>query len=87
MALRWLQQKWSQTSIAQQAVHTSHSRTTYGLSAVVMLEKIDRVIMGPHCNNMDADDLRKKHLPYKPNIPGTSLFLHGKTLNTLNLIW
>ena len=31
---------------------------TDDLWAVVMLEKIDRVITGPHCNNMDADDLR-----------------------------
>ena len=47
--LRWQWQNVNQTSNLQQTPHTSPSRASYGVSIVRIWEKIDRVIVAPHC--------------------------------------
>ena len=43
--------KMDQTFESQQTPHTSPSRASYGVSIMRILEKVDRVITAPHCNN------------------------------------
>ena len=47
-ALQWQHQNINQTSKLQQTLHTSPSRASYGVSIMMILKKIDRVIMAPH---------------------------------------
>ena len=50
LALRWQQQNVNQTSNSQQTPHNLPSWVSYGVSIVGVWEKIDCIIMAPHCN-------------------------------------
>ena len=47
--LQWQQQNLNQIWNTQQTPHTSPQRASYGVYFVRILEKINRVIMAPHC--------------------------------------
>ena len=49
MVLWWQEQNSNQTSNPQQTSHTSPLRASYGMSIVMILEKIDCIITEPHC--------------------------------------
>ena len=48
-ALQWQQQNMNETWIPQQTPHSSPWWASYGVSVVWKLEKIDSIIMAPHC--------------------------------------
>ena len=49
--LHWLTQNINQALHSQKTLHISPSWASYGVSIVMIWEKIDRIITAPHCIN------------------------------------
>ena len=52
--MQWLRQNVNETLNPQKTPHTLPLRVSYGVSLVLKLDKIDCIIMAPHCISLQA---------------------------------
>ena len=62
-AIRWQHQNINQILDSQKTSHSSSSWASYGKSFVRIWEKIDYVIMAPHCNCDESQKTVIQHIP------------------------
>ena len=87
--LQWQQQNIYHISNSQQTPHTSPSRASYGVSIMIILKKIDRVITASHCIvhlYMALVGTLEVTLEMLAFLPWHSIFVWSSDLQTTNWI-